>query len=232
MTTGGNACALGSTDINGTSNTLLLYDTPIDVAGTVTNICIYTYFSNANLYAKVKIFRLNGSNYDCVHTSSSWTNISGTGQQNFSVNWAVQSGDYVGASFYDTVTSNAYISANPTGPTYYRSGDITTSTATSTWSSSARATSIYATGVTADGTKYVDISSGSDSDDGNTWTNAYLTVKKGIDNVTAGKILYIAEGDYSAQAAIDLNKNLEILCEDYGGGNASPPLTVILPVTT
>lgn len=231
MTTGGNACAVGSTDINGTSNTLLLYDTPIDVSGTVTNICIYTYFSNSTLYAKVKIFRLNGSNYDCIHTDSSWTNIPGTGQQNFSVNWAVQSGDYVGASFTDS-GSNAYISANPTGPTYYHSGDITTSTATSTWSSSARATSIRATGVTADGTKYIDISSGSDSDSGDSWANAYLTVKKGIDNVTDGKILHIAEGDYSAQAAIDLNKNLEILCEDYGGGNASPPLTVILPVTT
>jgi len=79
--------------------------------------------------------------------------------------------------------------------------------------------------------KYVDISTGSDSDDGNTWTNAYLTVKKGIDNVAVGKILHVAEGDYSAQAAITFNKNLEILCEDYGGGNASPPLTVTLPVT-
>lgn len=82
------------------------------------------------------------------------------------------------------------------------------------------------------GDKYVDIATGSDSDNGNTWANAYLTVKKGIDNVPAGHIIHIAEGDYSAQAAIDLNKNLELLCEDYGGGNASPPLTVTLPVTT
>lgn len=80
--------------------------------------------------------------------------------------------------------------------------------------------------------KYVDISTGSDSDSGNTWALAYLTVKKGIDNISIDAVLHIAEGDYSAQAAIDLNKNLELLCEDYGGGNASPPLTVILPVTT
>ena len=88
------------------------------------------------------------------------------------------------------------------------------------------------TGGAITGDKYVDISTGSDSDDGNTWANAYLTVKKGIDNISTGYIIHIAEGDYSAQAAIDLNKNLEILCEDYGGGNASPPLTVILPITT
>ena len=80
--------------------------------------------------------------------------------------------------------------------------------------------------------KYVDIATGSDSDSGNTWALAYLTVKKGIDNVSSGQTLHIAEGDYSSQAAIDLNKNLEILCEDYGGGNASPPLTVVLPATT
>lgn len=88
------------------------------------------------------------------------------------------------------------------------------------------------TGGILTGDKYVDIATGSDSDNGNTWGNAYLTVKKGIDYVAAGKILHIAEGDYSAQAAIDLNKNLELLCEDYGGGNASPPLTVVLPITT
>ena len=235
MTTGGHTCAARASDIGCTSLTLLLYDEPIDIAGTVTNICIHTYFSNPTLYAKVKIFRLNGSNYDCIHTSPSWVNISGTGQQNFNVNWEVEAGDYVGASFSDS-GSNAYISASitgsPPGPTYTHSGDVTTSTATSTWSSISKDTSIYATGVTADGTKYVDISTGSDSDSGNTWALAYLTVKKGIDNVVAGKVLHIAEGDYSAQAAIDLDKNLELLCEDYGGGNANPPLTVILPATT
>jgi len=82
------------------------------------------------------------------------------------------------------------------------------------------------------GDKYVDIATGSDSDDGNSWANAYLTIKKGLDNYVASSQLHIAEGDYSAQAAIDLNKNLELLCEDYGGGVASPPLTVTLPPTT
>lgn len=86
--------------------------------------------------------------------------------------------------------------------------------------------------VHTDADRYVDIATGSDSDDGKTWVNAYLTVKKGIDNVPLGYIIHIAEGNYSAQAAIDLNKNLELLCEDYGGGVASPPLTVVLPVTT
>lgn len=81
------------------------------------------------------------------------------------------------------------------------------------------------------GDKYVDIATGSDSDSGDTWADAYLTVKKGIDNVSSSVVLHIAEGNYSAQAAIDLNKNLSIFCEDYDGGNANPPLTVVLPVT-
>lgn len=81
------------------------------------------------------------------------------------------------------------------------------------------------------GDKFVDIATGNDADGGDSWTNAYLTVKKGVDNVGAIRILHIAEGDYSAQAAITLNKNLELVCEDYGGGIASPPLTVTLPPT-
>lgn len=76
--------------------------------------------------------------------------------------------------------------------------------------------------------RYVDIDTGDDSDDGASWANAYLTVKKGIDNVPPGKILHIAFGDYSAQASIDLDKNLELLCEDNGGGGTG---TVVLPVT-
>lgn len=81
--------------------------------------------------------------------------------------------------------------------------------------------------------KYVDITTGDDADTGETWVLAYQTVKKGLDEIpdASYSILHIAEGDYSAQAAIDLDKNVSILCEDYGGGNANPPLTVILPAT-
>lgn len=76
--------------------------------------------------------------------------------------------------------------------------------------------------------KYVDIATGSDTDDGNSWANAYLTAKKGIDNSIPGITTHIAFGDYSAQAAIDLDKNLELLCEDNGGGGTG---TVTLPTT-
>lgn len=83
--------------------------------------------------------------------------------------------------------------------------------------------------VIATGDKYVDIATGNDSNDGDVWEYPYLTVKKGIDNVASGKINYIAFGDYSAQAAIDLNKDLELKCELNGGGGTG---TVTLPVTT
>lgn len=78
--------------------------------------------------------------------------------------------------------------------------------------------------------KYVDITTGSDSDSGNDWTNAYLTVKKGIDNVAAGGKLHIGFGNYSSQAAITLNKNLELVCETYNTGGGTG--TVTLPPTT
>lgn len=82
------------------------------------------------------------------------------------------------------------------------------------------------------GDKYVYYFSGDDTNTGDTWAQSYETVKKAIDNVPSGYPIHIAEGDYSAQASIDLDKNLTFLCEDYGGGNAAPPLTVVLPVTT
>lgn len=81
-------------------------------------------------------------------------------------------------------------------------------------------------GTTAD--RYVDIATGSDSDDGLSWTNAYLTIKKGIDNLPAGHLLHIAFGNYSAQSAIILNKNMILKCENNGGGGAG---TVVLPPT-
>lgn len=83
--------------------------------------------------------------------------------------------------------------------------------------------------VIATGAKYVDIATGSDSNSGDVWEYPYLTVKKGIDNVASGKINHLAFGDYSAQAAIDLNKDLELKCEQNGGGGTG---TVTLPITT
>lgn len=87
----------------------------------------------------------------------------------------------------------------------------------------------YIVVTTAPTDKYVDISTGSDSDSGNTWTDAYLTVKMGIDNLPTSDKLHIAFGDYSSQAAINLNQNIELICEDNGGGGTG---TVTLPPTT
>ena len=63
------------------------------------------------------------------------------------------------------------------------------------------------------GDKYVYYFSGDDTNTGDTWAQSYETVKKAIDNVPSGYPIHIAEGDYSAQASIDLDKNLTFLCE-------------------
>lgn len=81
------------------------------------------------------------------------------------------------------------------------------------------------------GDLYVDAALGSNFNYGGSWGYPFETLKKAIDEIPASQTIHIAEGDYSAQAAIDLDKNLSILCEDNGGGNASPPLTVVLPAT-
>lgn len=226
---GGEVCETGAYFSSTQSNTAIQTDNAITSNGLITSCCIYC--SDA-CQVKIKIFRDDGTNYDYIGELGSFSCADGI--NTFSgLSLVVQSGDKIG--LYYTTTDGHPDGGSESGcDIYQRSGDITSDSAKSLWSlyASNRTFKVTVSGTVYTGDKYVDISTGSDSDDGNTWGNAYLTVKKGVDNVTAGKILHIAEGDYSAQAAIDLNKNLELLCEDYGGGNASPPLTVVLPVTT
>lgn len=227
MVTAGNSCISRGSDVVG-SYTYFDTTNSVDENGELTNICLYSDTGESGSFSiKCKVFRLNGSNYDVVHTHASWQTHNGNGAQNFPVSWAVQSGDYVGFSMSETGYENVHRTTG-SGSYKYISGDITTSTPTSSWSSGVGIISVYGTGEAVTGDKYVDIATGSDSDSGDTWGSAYLTVKKGLDNLPANDNLHIAFGDYSAQASIDLDQNVNLICEQYGGGGTG---TVTLPPT-
>ena len=210
------------------------------IGGTITSICLYLDYGNRSRTGKVKILRPSGSQYLFVSSTSFSFSSSYAGEavtvSGLSI--SVAAGDIIAITverISDSITRAAGKYIPGTGVVRDIEQDVSGTTTISSWvinTSGYDPCAIITYTEAPGGDKYVDISTGSDSDSGNYWAAAYLTVKKGIDNVPVGQVLHIAEGDYSAQAAIDLNKNLELLCEDYGGGVASPPLTVILPVTT
>lgn len=232
---GGNGCITRantwtlSTD---SEYTLVDLNNTISSDGYVNSFCIHGHQNWDEWFYKPKIFRINGTNYDVLHDYGSWISKVDA-LESINVGWSVLSGDIVACGI--KATGPNALAAQVSGiligySSKYITSDVTTTTAISSFTNNNWLYSFAAHSPSA-GSKFVDIATGNDSDSGDTWALAYLTVKKGIDNMTVGTELYIAEGNYSAQAAIALNKNINLICEDYGGGNASPPLTVVLPVT-
>ena len=213
--------------------TLVDLNNTISSDGYVNSFCIHGNSAWDEWFYRPKILRINGADYDVIHDYGSWI-PKVIALETINVGWSVLSGDIVACGIKATGPNAlaAAVSGILTGYTSkYIASDVTTTTAIADFTDNNWLYS-FAAHSPAVGSKFVDIATGNDSDSGDTWALAYLTVKKGIDNMTAGAELHIAEGDYSAQAVIVLNKNIDLVCEDYGGGNANPPLTVTLPATT
>lgn len=121
--------------------------TPITDNGTITNVCIYNNFGDS-FSIKCKILRINGTNYDLIHTHSSWQTHTGNGANNYTVDWAVEAGDLIAFTWASGV-DNAGVDRSSSGGTYeYIQSDITGSIAISSFSSHPYPISLYATGVT------------------------------------------------------------------------------------
>ena len=120
----------------------------ITANGTITNVCVYNNFGDS-FSIKCKILRINGTNYDLIHTHGSWLTHTGSGAQNFAVDWSVLSGDIVAISWGGGV-DNAGCDTGNDGTGEYRNGpgEITGTVAISSYPSTNRAISIYATGTT------------------------------------------------------------------------------------
>lgn len=197
MVDGGYAC----TDRGGncsTSYIQILDSVPISVSGTLTGWCTYGVGSG-NI--ALRIFRLNGSNYDYV--GGSGTETSGSGLNEFSTSIAVQAGDLVG--YYQTGGSLSCETPANENIRYKDYGvDITSTTPTSDWSTSPQY--IVSIGVTvAVPDYYVRASGGNDSNSGKSWTDAWATVNKGMSDVPDDKTLHVGFGSYLSEPA---NNNL------------------------
>jgi hypothetical protein len=75
---------------------------------------------------------------------------------------------------------------------------------------------------------------GNDANSGLSWATAKQTIAAGIAILEIGETLHIGFGDYSAQSAVALAKNMSLLCEtaDTGGGTGTAVLPIIDCETT
>lgn len=206
------------------ATTYLVKMNTINGNGTITSWTAQANTNNSNL--KLKIFRLNGSNYDLIATSDGGTFSAGV-RKTVSCSITVQTGDYVGV--YMSVSAGmTWWKAGDTGFVSHI-GDVTTNTPTADWSTiwADGHLSLYCT----DGggfEVYVDINRADDSGDGYSWSGAKKTIYGGINILNVGGLLHIGFGDYSAQTSARLNKTMDILCTTSGGGGAG---TVTFPAT-
>lgn len=230
MSTGGLSCSTSPINGNPTGGyTYLNSNNTIDANGTITHWCFHSWLPNGNNSVKLKIFRINGSNYDYIGESATVVPTA-TGIWDDACNISVQAGDLVGVA----VITNSSPSGNPVSADggannfKYISGDITTNTAQTSWSDGSAGQII----VHVDSTTsviYVDINKADDTGNGLSWATAKKTMNAAYSAMDAGGTMYVASGDYSGQTGITYNKSWKLAPSDpnsTGSKNVKIPPSV------
>jgi len=213
MVVGGISCSTSYTGTLVSGYTALNPYNTIDVNGTLNGWCFKSGNSGTSGTAKLKIFRINGANYDFIGESSEiffdTYNTIYTGNCNI----AVLAGDLVGV--YLTAGALALVAVDPAQQAKYYSGDVTTTTAQSGWAGLDDLQIIVRTGNDyAFLQVYVDINKSDDSLDGTSWATAKKTMKAGWDLLDATGTMHVASGNYSAQTGWTWNKSWKLSPED------------------
>lgn len=212
MTTFGNPCVDQSFYVS-TGNTHFDTTNPTGNSGTLTQVCIYVASGGTTTgSAKVKVFRLVGSDY--VFIGESGSQALGIGTNTFSgLNIPILVGDYIGLyeTFQPSDTTGPAIN-NTVGSYKTKAGDITTTTPTSGWSSNTGTISILATYTITSSDIYVNSSTGSDSNTGDSCIAGHpvLTFQKAYDLLASGGTIHCCnDADFSSET-VTLNKSFSI----------------------
>lgn len=170
--------------------------------GTITIWCIKIgrIQVGSSATAKLKVFRVNGSNYDFVGESTEIQMNSENSIFGGDCNITVQSGDLIGVFLR---TNSVQISGDAVGINKLaKSGDITTNTLITSWTTTDTSSFI---GVWAgDIIKYftrIASNGGSDSNDGLSWETPWATIDKAANTVLDGNEVQIEGGTYNAEPA-------------------------------
>ncbi len=209
MTTFGNSC---TSRIGGAFDqiTSIITEQPAPSAGVVTSVCVYCDTIGAGSVGKVKVFRLNGSNYDFIGESSSQDLVTGT--NTFSgLSISILTGDYI-AVYINTTNFSGVMRDLTVGSVSYRSGDITTNTPTSEWTDHTARLSVLAT-YTDNPDVYVNSSTGNDSNAGDSCTAGHpvQTFGKAYSLLASGGTVHVCNdgADFSGET-VTLNKSFSI----------------------
>lgn len=225
MVSGGYGCGTEGANYTGTTGTYTYLDTSntIDSNGSLKSWCFRS--SGAISQIKLKIFRLNGSNYDVVWAGDAESISTTAGVYTFALNSAVPvlSGDYVGFTITGT---SASISHDTGSGIYQKAADVINTTTTASWTNLSAGNlrvNVSSDSVT---TLYVK-TTGDDTYSGSYWGSAKKNIKDGLRFIPSAGTLRIGFGDYSAQPGIKFDKSVSLLCETAttGGGTG----TVNLP---
>lgn len=170
--------------------------------GTITIWCIKIgrIQIGSSATAKLKVFRVNGSDYDFIGESNEIAITAPNSTTGGSCNISVQSGDLIGVYLR---TNAVQISGDAASVNWLgKSGDINTTTTIASWSTIDTSSFI---GVWAgDIIKYfvrTTANGGDDANDGLSWTNPWETVDKAANTVLDGNEVQIESGTYNAEPA-------------------------------
>lgn len=174
---------------------------PVDVAGTLKSWCIYTGAYSGGGDGKLKIFRSSGADFVFVGESTLKTLTSDLNNLPNDINISVQAGDLIGFYAPSVTGSGIGLVYDPSlrASLYFKSGDITTTSAKSSWSylsnQEVRKIRAYA------GDIFVNSSTGDDAKDGLTVANAKKTFGSAYSALPAtGAIRILNSGaDFSAE---------------------------------
>jgi hypothetical protein len=196
---GGNSCIDRPCSwIPSESATLIDLTNAIDGNGTITSFCLYNDFGSS-FSVKFKIFRINGSNYEVVY-SGGWETHDGSGNNNFSgYSITVQLGDLVGMAITGSPADQSGVVQSSGGSREEHTGDVTSTTTISSWSTESYTISCGASGASSGDDYYVIASGGSDSNGGQNWGDAWATINKGMTDTPTGKTLHIGFGTYASE---------------------------------
>lgn len=219
MTAIGPGCShFGTTGSAG--STYMYADGTISGNGVITSWCISISTLHETSVAKLKVFRSNGSNWDLVAEDTNNSLTTGTNTRS-GLNVSVQTGDYV--AFYTNCggyCGNIYCDGSGASFNKY-TDEATGSTAKSSWTIDTRAWSFSVTYTLTLDNVYVNSSTGSDSNTGDSCIAGHpvQTFQKAYDLLSANGVIYVCNSgaDFSGET-ITFTKGLSMT---VNGGNGN-----------
>jgi len=193
------------------------------VAGDIVSWCVYMDAVGKTSTAKLKIFQDDGTNYNYVTETSSHSLASGL--NTFTDTVTVSSGDLIAVYFNTDLSSNISATNFVNNSTYRKSGDITSNSAKSGWSDLNFRISCGASIASPSLNVYVNSSTGSDSNLGDSCTSGHpvLTFARAYTLLISGGTIHVCNSgaDFSSET-VTLNKSFSIDLNGSSGNFYGP----------